>query len=744
GGNWVSASQKILFLPFSTWGTLFILLSVAYTAFLYLKGRKNGHGSMMLAAAFLIAAVFTTGHYMHERYLFPALVFLLFAFIEYRDKRLYTAFAGLSIGMLLNVMAAFVIVDHPECRGAQYDVLTFIGSLITVVSFIYFAYAATDILVRKQVHPAFREEASPVEPLAPLEESESKGKLRFTKKDKLYCWILTAVYAVVALLNLGSLQAPETYWLSDGVGEKVEIRFEETVYVDDIRVFGGLTTGSVGITAGDAYSAVYNEENGSMYRWETVGGGFTTDSISLEVLSGKIWINEIAFFDEAGELISATVVTPAQQGREHGPENLCDEPDEVPSKASYLNGMYFDELYHARTAYEHLNGLEPYENSHPPLGKIFIMLGVAVFGMNAFGWRIVGTLFGIGMVPIMYHFGKRLFKRSEYALLTAVLFAFDFMHFTQTRIATIDVYGVFFIILMYYYMYQYYCMSFYEDGLKKTLKPLALAGVFFALGAASKWICFYAGAGLAVILFTSLVQRYLEYRKAADKVKFPFWKNAVRTLLWCCVFYLAVPAAVYLLSYLPYVFSEAAYDLEGIWGVQEFMFRYHSGLTATHPFESTWWQWPFTIRPIWYHWDGITEAGTASSISAFGNPAVWWVCSIGMIAFIVLLLRGRIRTHKGIFVILVGAAANLMPWMLVTRCTFIYHFFATVPFILLISVYLLSCLERRSPRLSWVKWAWMGLAVLLFALFYPVISGLEVSEGYLRAMEWFPSWIFIP
>jgi len=59
-------------------------------------------------------------------------------------------------------------------------------------------------------------------------------------------------------------------------------------------------------------------------------------------------------------------------------------------------------------------------------------------------------------------------------------------------------------------------------------------------------------------------------------------------------------------------------------------------------------------------------------------------------------------------------------------------------------VYLLSCLERKYPRLSWVKWAWMGVAVLLFALFYPVISGLEVSEGYLRAMEWFPSWIFIP
>lgn len=178
---------------------------------------------------------------------------------------------------------------------------------------------------------------------------------------------------------------------------------------------------------------------------------------------------------------------------------MFDEPEEVPETPSYLNGMYFDELYHARTAYEHLHGLSPYENSHPPLGKVFIMLGIAIFGMNAFGWRIIGTLFGIGMVPILYVFAKRLFKKSDYALLASFLFAFDFMHFTQTRIATIDVYGVFFILLMYYYMYQYYRMNFFSDGLQKTLRPLALAGIFFGLGAASKWICFYAGAGLAVI-----------------------------------------------------------------------------------------------------------------------------------------------------------------------------------------------------------------------------------------------------
>ena len=109
--------------------------------------------------------------------------------------------------------------------------------------------------------------------------------------------------------------------------------------------------------------------------------------------------------------------------------------------------------------------------THPPLGKIIISIGIAIFGMNAFGWRVMGALFGVAMVPIIYCFAKRLFKKSEYALLVAFIFAFDFMHYVQTRIATIDVYGVFFILLMFYYMYQYFTMNVFVDGLKATFKP---------------------------------------------------------------------------------------------------------------------------------------------------------------------------------------------------------------------------------------------------------------------------------
>ncbi|MEN6470508.1 MAG: phospholipid carrier-dependent glycosyltransferase [Clostridiaceae bacterium] len=737
-GNWKSVDSTFLLFSYSEWGTAFIALSVVFASVLYLKGRKANPHAFTLCAALLIAALFTAGQYMHERYLFPALLLLLIAFIQYRDKRLLGVYGFLSASLLLNVLAAFVIVDHQYARGAEYDALTLVGSALNVLGFICLAAVSAEICLKNKIvpvqtgKPLIKEYALP----------QPRGKERFGRLDYLLCWGLTAVYAAVALVNLGTTQAPQTVWTGQK-GDTVELVLPQQTTLSDVRVYGGLYEGTISVTASDGTELTYQEDNGDMFRWKSIGGeGVVADRLTLMVTSGEVWFNEIALFDADGSYVAAAAST--------GGETLTDEPDQVPQNGSYLNGMYFDELYHARTAYEHLHGIKPYENSHPPLGKVFIMLGVAIFGMNAFGWRIVGTLFGVFMVPIFYLIAKQLFKKSEYAFLAAALFAFDFMHFVQTRIATIDVYGVFFILLMFYFMYRYYTMNFHADSLKKTLAPLALSGVFFGLGAASKWICIYAGGGLAVILFTSLVQRYLEYRRfkisgdpALRKAVEDFWSKTIKTLLWCALFFIVLPVGIYLLSYLPYYLCSEPYDLKGVWGVQEFMYSYHSNLKATHPYESPWWQWPLDIRPIWYYVGYNVNEGNTSTISSFGNPAVWVVSLFGAAAVAVKLLRSKIKFEKGMFVLFVGVCANYLPWVLVTRCTFIYHYFATVPFILLLTVYLVKDMDERMPHRRYVKWAWLTVAVLLFAAFYPALSGVEVSRNYIAMLEWLPSWTFM-
>lgn len=588
-------------------------------------------------------------------------------------------------------------------------------------------------------------------------------KLRLTKRDRLYLIILTAIYTVVALFNLGSLLSPETAWKAED-GETAMIVFDEPANVAYIKVHCGIYTGKMELTPiGTNVSSApieYQEKDVNMFRWHTIyssadekndpvdGYSVAISSTGGSAYNRKFWLNEIAFLDADCNPIPFTV-----SGNEAA-ISIGDEQNTVGRYDSPLYGMYFDELYHARTAYEHLNGIAPYENSHPPLGKIIISLGIAIFGMNPFGWRIMGALFGAAMVPIMYCFGKRLFGKSDFALLLASVFAFDFMHFTQTRIATIDVYGVFFIILMFYYMYQYYCMNFFVDGLKNTLKPLGLAGLFFGLGAASKWICIYAGGGLAVILAISLVQRYIEYKKCqkhgTDEEKqltAKYWPTVIKTLLWCCVFYIAIPVAIYITSYLPYYLSEAKYSVFGsensMWSTQQFMLRYHSQLTAEHPYQSDWWEWPLVMRPVWYYIGRQTASGGQSTISVFGNPAVWCVCAVGTVWLIIRLLRGKMKNEKGITVAFIGILCNYVPWMFVTRSVYIYHYFATVVFVLICTVYLFKNLEESGVFGKNIKWIWLGVVLLFFVVFYPVIAGAEVPVSYIKALEWGRRWTFL-
>ena len=90
-------------------------------------------------------------------------------------------------------------------------------------------------------------------------------------------------------------------------------------------------------------------------------------------------------------------------------------------------------------------------------------------------------------------------KEYSAAALACFLFAFDFMHFTQTRIATIDVYITFFCDcnVLFYVLLLFY--EFYDTPLYKTFVPLGLCGICMGLGIASKWTGIYAGCGLALL-----------------------------------------------------------------------------------------------------------------------------------------------------------------------------------------------------------------------------------------------------
>lgn len=580
--------------------------------------------------------------------------------------------------------------------------------------------------------------------------------------------------------------------------------FGEITRVDRGYFYTSVCTGSFNVyfsNDGENWSSAENHvvEAGDLYYWH----GLPSDGNTYADLSARyvcvtsttpdLRILEMGFFENSGDenVIPIKSVISSNSG-ENGGKNIFDEQSLVPTRPSYMNSMYFDEIYHARTAYENLNGLSIYEWTHPPLGKDIMSLSIQIFGMTPFGWRFAGTLAGVLMVPAMYFIGLFMFRKRTWASLLAIIMSLDGMHFVQTRLATIDSYGVLFIILMFLFMYWYYSISFYDVPLKKTFLPLGLCGLAFGLGVASKWICLYAGAGLAVIFFITLARRYREYRLAKSAVDrangeekkylqhiirtFPLY--TLETILFCIGAFIVVPAIIYCASYYPYFNAEGETRVwyKIILDNQSAMFNYHSKLQATHPFQSDWYTWPIIYRPIYYYaGKELPDASTVECISSFGNPIIWYMGLVATVfGFIVLLRRlpsnkmsiakdlganrferlfsandedlpdASERDTRLLIFLALGVACNLLPWVGISRCIFIYHYFATVPFIMTFTVYMFRHICRKNKKSGIILTLIFVLcALILFIMFKPIWTGTAVSKEYVRTyLRWFKSWVF--
>ena len=548
---------------------------------------------------------------------------------------------------------------------------------------------------------------------------------------------LTLVYTLVAFVNLGDTRAPQSFRQLDN--EYADIELAEPAPIGRVMLYTGIVQGSYTLQFspdGETWIPAANYEQGhaSLLKWEepelfAVPEG---DVRTVRVIGyDGAELGEVALFSPSGERLEISC----------GVTEFCDEQALVPETPYFLNSSYFDEIYHARTAWEHLRGMWPYEISHPPLGKEILSLGILLFGMTPFGWRFMGTLFGAAMLPLMYWFARKLYGGKTVPACCAALLATDFMHFAQTRIATIDTYGVFFILLMYGFMYDYLQT--------RSRKALALSGVFFGLGAASKWTCLYAGAGLGVLWLADWIR---QARAAAPEGKALGEKPAdaqpgrafLQNVGWCLIFFVAVPALIYYLSYIPYGAARGAapFSLDYtkiVWNNQVFMFTYHKGVNATHPYSSRWYQWMLDIRPILYYLKRFDD-GRRSSFGAWLNPLLCWA---GLLSLFVLLYMALVRRDRKAGFLLWGYLAQLLPWVLITRTTFEYHYFPSSVFLVLALGYVFALMRDCEKDWKWRVYGLCGLSAALFVLFYPAISGLPVnSETATKFLKWLPTWPF--
>ena len=779
--------------------------------------------------ALLYILLYVFGVKMHERYLFPALLLLAAAWIALGDKRIMIVFTLFTMTLFIN---EGIVLDNSIRLGSSMGhlnrdtiYLAYTISFVNIFGSIYAVYLGIELLQERKPYV--------MEPIFPVKKIEGTLRdpkvwkpdrsLHWSRKDTLILSTVTIIFSLVSLLTLGSTKAPQTEWIASSDEEQITFDLGKEQKQFSILYFAQVSRHDFSFAVSDdgtAWSEEYwaQMDQGQCWKWKYVtesypGGSssermyYNSDLDHIVRLDGRyvrltaqnlgLTLNEVIFRDADGNSIPAEIIgrsgafkeselfsdadrlTDEQDTLEKLPEILGDEESRnAPAQPGWWNSTYFDEIYHARTAFEFLNGTVPYETSHPPLGKVLMSACVAVFGMTPFGWRFAGALAGILMLPGMYLLGKQLTKKTSVAVFACLFMALDCMHLTQTQIATIDSFPVLFIIFAYFFMLRFLQTDILNQKMVRILPDLAASGVFMGLSIASKWIGIYAGGGLAILFFWHCFRTYriyheteqaskledtadqeggeTEFRVSGDADKSGPERRILMICAWCLLFFVVIPVMIYLLSYIPYM----AYNshrirsigdfISEVWKSQLGMFSYHStkNLGMDHPFYSPWWEWPVIGKPMYYAAEQYLpkDSQMHHTIFCFGNPVIWFGGLAALVCCAVRALGGRRYNLSGspgtwhlksmtcdprYMFLFTGILAQYLPWVLVPRGTYIYHYFASLPFLMLA---LSLCFEEKEGTGRWPKM--LGIAVVIiaaaaFIILFPYASGISVPASWL-------------
>ena len=543
-----------------------------------------------------------------------------------------------------------------------------------------------------------------------------KKEYNLTLKDSLWMLCIVLVYGIISFFNLGSLENPQTFWMPEENNTRIVVDLGESNDVSKLRHYSGARFGTFRLYTSEDnvhYTFLKDMEQKRVFAWEDIDLEAEMRYFAIEAVNTTSpgVIGEIALYDQEGKMLPAVALP--------GGEKVVDEPESVPKEISYMNSTYFDEIYHGRTAYEYIHGMDIYEWTHPPLGKLIMTIPIQYLGMNPFAYRLMGNIAGLLMLLVIYVFAKRLFGATKYAALAMVIFAADGMHFVQTRIGTVDSFLVLFMLLSYLFMYQYICCKT-EDSLAPKLLNLLGAGVFLGMAMATKWNGAYMAIGLAIMFFVDL---YVRHRKATS---YGTWKSQSKKIILSCIIWFGViPVVIYVCSFIPYyLISKQGNFVEFLVNEQVRMYKYHSGLNATHPFSSPWYFWPIGYKPVWYY-DGKVAEGMVSSIALHSNPFIWWT---GIIAMLYAVKEMIVERSKEYSFLVLGILAVYVPYMLVPRIMYLYHYFPVVPLMILAIVGLIEKLDEASEKPVYLWYAIIAVAVFLFC--YPIYSGFLIPEQY--------------
>ena len=378
---------------------------------------------------------------------------------------------------------------------------------------------------------------------------------------------------------------------------------------------------------------------------------------------------------------------------------------------------------------------------HPSLGKWAIAIGIAAFGMDPFGWRIVVAIIGILAVGLVHRVALRLTANVHVAALAGLFMAFDGLAITLSRTALLDQTLMWFVLVTFWALlrdrdaYRHtLALRAYLDRVPRwrALRPWRLVAIIAITAAfATKWSALWFAIGFACLALWWDARARREH--GVDHVP---W---LADLGWLAVASL-MGVGGYLLSWIGWFRSDDAWGRTWSNGVESWMpqplaalvhyhrqaLHFHVTLTSDHPYKASPFWWLLQVRPTSFFYQdyepyqgpcSTSEVRCASEVLALGNVIVWWTACLVIVVLLANLLGrllrlrvasgawrfdGRVRGRVDWDAVagpLVGVGAGWLPWIYYhERTTFTFYAIVFTPFICLLAAQGLALFATRRVR----------------------------------------------
>lgn len=435
---------------------------------------------------------------------------------------------------------------------------------------------------------------------------------------------------------------------------------------------------------------------------------------------------------------------------------------------THPRAIVFDEVYFRETALRYLEG-SYFFDLHPPLGKLLLagwgkLLGVSATAQStdpAVVLRILPALAGVALIAVFYLLLRELTASRRVATFGAALLLLDNAFLVESRLILIDS----MLLLFGLGALTLYLASRHRTGRAHWIL-LASSALLAGMAASTKLTGLAALGVIGLVWFARTVRERVSWRRALPQVGLLLVIPAVVYVSVFAVHFQLLPNSGPGDAFMTQRFQSTLvgnpnYDpaaqmsfTDKFVEINKAIRTYELSLNdSTHPYSSTWVNWPILKRPI-YYWTGTTSTGERGYIYLQGNPVIWWGLLVGVAMVAVGWLRRpeRFERYRGTMALL-GLAwlANFLPFALIERPMFLYHYFFSFMFCLAAVSIGLGLLagwmtdgkpwwRLPSRRSAALYWGILAVALAGFLYFAPISYGIPLSDGGLTGRIWLDSW----